>query len=90
MLLGGGLDPDLVLGAVGPGLGEATVEKVAINAVMAGCLPDYFPVVIAAVRAVCDEHFDLGMVQNTTHGVAPIVVVNGPARSICGAILGRF
>ncbi|MFN0145351.1 MAG: hypothetical protein ACKVT1_02480 [Dehalococcoidia bacterium] len=86
MILGGGLDPDLVLGSVGPGFGDATVEKVAVNAVMAGCLPDHFPVVIAAVRAVCDERFDLGVLQSTTHALGPVVIVNGPAREICGDI----
>ncbi|MCC7363051.1 MAG: hypothetical protein IT303_01665 [Dehalococcoidia bacterium] len=86
MLLGGGLDPDIILGHVGPGYGEATVEKVAVNAVMAGCLPEHFPVVIAAVRAVCDDGFDLGVLQSTTHALGPVVIVNGPAREICGNI----
>jgi hypothetical protein len=86
MLLAGGLDGDLVLGDVGPSYAPATVEKVAVNAVMAGCLPDYFPVVVAAVRAVCDETFDLGVVQSTTHALAPVIIVNGPARAACGGI----
>lgn len=86
MLLGGGFEPDIILGSVGPGYGEATVEKVAANAVMAGCLPEYFPVVIAAVRAVCDDRFDLGVLQSTTHALGPVLIVNGPAREICGGI----
>ncbi len=86
MILGGGLDPDIILGSVGPSYGEATVEKAAVNAVMAGCLPDHFPVVIAAVRAVCDERFDLGVLQSTTHALGPVIIVNGPAREICGGI----
>jgi hypothetical protein len=86
MILGGGLDPDIQLGEVGPAYAQATVEKVAINAVMAGCLPDHFPVVIAAVRAVCDEIFDLGVMQSTTHALAPVIIVNGPARADCGGI----
>ena len=86
MILGGGLDPDIQLGEVGPAYAQATVEKVAINAVMAGCLPDHFPVVIAAVRAVCDETFDLGVMQSTTHALAPVIIVNGPARADCGGI----
>lgn len=86
MILGGGLDADIVLGDVGPGFAPATVEKAAINAVMAGCLPDHFPVVIAAVRAVCDDRFDLGVMQSTTHALAPVIIVNGPARADCGGI----
>lgn len=86
MLLGGGLDDDIILGVVGPGFGEATVEKVAVNAVMAGCRPEHFPVVVAAVRAICDDRFDLGLVQSTTHALAPVIIVNGPAREICGNI----
>ena len=86
MLLGGGLDGDIILGQVGPAYAVATVEKVAVNAVMAGCLPDHFPVVIAAVRAVCDERFDLGVVQSTTHALGPVIIVNGPARQACGNI----
>ncbi len=86
MLAGGGIDPDIILGSVGPGYGEATVEKVAVNAVMAGCLPEHFPVVIAAVRAAADDRFDLGVMQSTTHALAPVIIVNGPAREICGGV----
>jgi hypothetical protein len=67
-----------VLGRVAPSWGIATVEKVAINATMAGCRPDYFPVVLAAVEAVIEEPFDLYGVQATTNPVAPLIVVNGP------------
>jgi hypothetical protein len=74
-----GFDRDLVLGDVGPNLGQATVEKVAINAVMAGCLPDHLPVVIAAVMALCDPRMDTTEFQVTTHQVAPMLIVNGPA-----------
>jgi len=60
-----------VVGRVAPRWGIATVEKVAINATMAGCRPDYFPVVLAAVEAVIEEPFDLYGVQATTNPVAP-------------------
>lgn len=90
MVATGGLEPDLVLGSVGPSNGIATVEKVAVNAVMAGCHPDYFPVVIAAVRAVCDPQFDIGEIQATTHGLGPVIIVNGPAREVCGGIVSGF
>jgi hypothetical protein len=73
---------------VGPAMGAATVEAVAVNAVMAGCLPEHFPVVVAAVKAVCDEQFDLTEVQVTTHAVTPLLVVNGPARKDCGVASG--
>jgi hypothetical protein len=84
----GGLDPDVVIGVVGPQDGEATVEKIAVNAVMAGCLPEYLPVVIAAVEAVCDAGFELGPIQATTHNLAPLVVVNGPIRGWIGVESG--
>jgi hypothetical protein len=83
-----GLDPDIVLGAVGPNMGEATVEKVAINAVMAGCLPDHFPVVVAAMTAICDPRLDISEVQVTTHQLTPMLIVNGPARIACGVASG--
>lgn len=88
MVLASGLDGDIVVGEVGPNMGVATVEKVAVNAVMAGCLPDHFPVVIAAVRAVCDPVFDLTELQSTTHGVAPLIIVNGPVRQACAVSAG--
>jgi hypothetical protein len=52
LVLATGLDGDLLLGVMGPGNGAATVEKVAVAACMAGCLPDHMPVVLAAVQAV--------------------------------------
>ncbi|TAK70802.1 MAG: hypothetical protein EPO13_02035 [Actinomycetota bacterium] len=86
LIQAGGLDAEFVLGEIGPRLGVATIEKVAINAVMAGCLPEHFPVVIAAVRAVTRPEFDLTELQATTHNVAPLIIVNGPARIDCGPI----
>jgi len=85
-----GLDGDMVLGVMGPAGGVATVEKVAVAAVMAGCLPDYMPVVIGAVRAVLNPAFDLTEMQSTTHCTAPLIIVNGPARAACGGISGGF
>ena len=90
MVLATGLDADMVLGAMGPGNGVATVEKVATAAVMAGCLPDYMPVVLAAVQAVIDPVFDLTEMQATTHCTAPLIIVNGPARHECGPISSGF
>ncbi len=85
-----GLPGDVSLGAMGPNLGAATVEKVAACAVMAGCLPDYFPVVLAAVQAAMDPAFDLTELQATTHCLAPLIIVNGPARWSCGPIASGF
>ena len=76
-----GLPGDEVVAAIPPLFGEATVEKIAANAVMAGCLPDYMPVVLAAVRAVCTSSFNLYGIQDTTNPVAPLVIVNGPIRT---------
>ena len=90
MVLASGQDGDMVLGIMGPGKGTATIEKVASAAVMAGCTPDYMPLVIAAVKAVIDPQFDLTEMQATTHCTAPLVIVNGPARISCGPIACGF
>lgn len=83
-VLATGLDPDLVLGELGPSYGVATVEKVVANAVMAGCVPDHLPVVVAAVRAIADPAFDLPEMQGTTHDLAPLVIVHGLAAASAG------
>jgi hypothetical protein len=88
MVLASGLDGDLSLGALGPGMGIATVRLVATAAVMAGCLPDHMSLVVAAVRAIADPRFDLAEMQATTHCTAPLVIVNGPARHACGIASG--
>ena len=90
MVLASGLDGDIVLGEMGPQWGAATVEAVAVAAVMAGSLPDHMPVVVAAIRAICQTEFDLAEVQGTTHCIAPLIIVNGPARSACGDIASGF
>ncbi len=72
--------PDDVVAEVAPMLGVATYERVAVNAVMAGCLPEYFPVVLAAVDAMCDPAFNLDAVQTTTSPCTVAVLVNGPIR----------
>ena len=63
---------------VAPGFGAATVERIAINAVMAGCDPEYLPVLIAATEAVADAEFNLQGIQATTNPVAVWLVLNGP------------
>jgi len=66
------------LGSMPPRHGVATIEILAVNAVMAGCRPVYFPVVIAAVEALLDPAFNLFSVQATTHPCSPCLIVNGP------------
>ena len=74
---------DAVIGELDPLKETATVEKLAINAVMAGCRPDYFPILIAAVQAIAEPDFNLRGVQTTDENVTPLVLVNGPiARQI--------
>lgn len=90
MVLASGQDADMVLGTMGPGNGMATLEKVAIAAVMAGCLSDYMPLVVAAVKAVIDPRFDLTEMQATTHCTAPLIIVNGPARHTCGPVSSSY
>ena len=72
-----------VVAVLPPRQGEATVEKLAINAVMAGCRPEFFPVLLTAVEAVAQPPFNLDAVQATTHPVTPLLIVSGPiAREI--------
>ncbi len=61
-----------------PRYGEATPLRLAANAVMAGCRPEYFPLIMLAIEAMCEEPFNLYGVQATTHLCAPLVIVNGP------------
>ena len=84
MLQGTGLDPQHVVAEIPPNWGAATVEKLAVNAVMAGCLPDYLPVIVAAVDAMGDPAFNLYAIQATTHSCAPLIIVNGPIRAALG------
>ncbi len=63
---------------IAPGFGAATVERIAINAVLAGCDPEYLPVLIAATEAVVDPAFNLQGIQTTTNPVAVWLVINGP------------
>ena len=84
MLSGTTAAPGEVLGRMEPLQGTVTVEKVAANAVMAGCRPEYFPVVLASVRAVLQPDFHVGSTACTTGGAAPIVIVNGPIAARLG------
>jgi hypothetical protein len=80
----GGRDPGRSLGPVPPGQGEATLERVAACAVLAGCRPDYFGVVLAACEAALDERFNLNGLAVTTSPPGQILIVNGPVRGAIG------
>lgn len=83
MLSGTSRSPEEIVAIAPPDLVELTVEKVAINAVMAGCLPEYLPWVIAALEAVCTDEFNMHGVLATTMPVGPVIICNGPGtRSI--------
>ncbi len=69
---------DDIIGVIPPQWAELTVEKLAINAVMAGCKPEYMPVLIAAIKGMCEPAFNLYGVQATTNPVGPMLAVNGP------------
>ena len=76
--------PDEVVAVVPPDLVPATVEKVAVNAVMAGCKPEYLPVVLTAVDAACTDEFNMHGLLCTTYFSGPVVIVNGPIAAQIG------
>lgn len=84
MLKGTRRRPDEVVGRIPPNLAECTVEKVAINAVLAGCKPEYMPVLLAAVEAALEPVFTLHGLLATTYFSAPIIIVNGPIAKAIG------
>ena len=84
MLQGTKRDPQEVIAEVPPNLAPVTVEKVAINAVMAGARPEYMPVILAAVEAACSDEFNIHGVLATTFFVGPAIIVNGPIRQKLG------
>src|SRR5439155_16236417 len=92
MIVAAGGRADELLGTVPPRFGVATVGTVAVNAVVAGCPAEVFPVVVAAVRALLRPEVNLRGVQATTHPVAPVVIVHGEAVDGLGfnAGLGTF
>src|SRR6202008_1727066 len=75
-----GREADEVIGVITPRKGPATIEAIAVNAVMAGCRPEYMPVVVAAVEAITDPAFPLEPMQVSTNAMAPFLLINGPAR----------
>ncbi|MFC1532492.1 hypothetical protein ACFL7M_03875 [Thermodesulfobacteriota bacterium] len=81
MLTGTDLPPDHLLGTFSHRLGKATIEKIAINAVMAGALPTYMPVLIAAVKALFEPNAFFGTYQVSTGSWTPFWIINGPVRN---------
>ena len=70
--------PTEIVAQLAPGFGAASIERIAINAVMAGCRPEYLRLVIAAVEAVADPSFNLQGIQATTNSATPWIIVSGP------------
>ncbi len=79
-----GRDPDETVAIVPPAMGIATVEKVAVNAVLAGCGPEHLPIVLAAIRAFAEPEVNGRALQDTSNPAGPLIVVNGPIRKAAG------
>lgn len=88
MLQGTKRDPQEIIGLIPPNQAPCTVEKVAINAVLAGCKPEYLPVVLAAVEAALIDEFCMHGVLATTYFSGPVVIVNGPLAQAIGMNAG--
>ena len=84
MLEGTTRSSDEILASVPPNLVDLSIEKIAINAVMAGCKPEYLPIVISALEAVCTDEFNMHGLLATTMPVGPVMFVNGPIRNEIG------
>lgn len=80
MMNGTDRDPQEVVAVIPPNLAPATIEKIAVNAVMAGCKPDYLPVVLTTIEAICTDEFNCHGVFATTMGATPVMILNGPIR----------
>jgi hypothetical protein len=79
-IVASGRPADAVMGIIPPRKGQATVEVIAVNAVMAGCRPEYMPVLLAALEALTDKGFPLEFMQVTTNPMTPFLLINGPIR----------
>ena len=88
MIAASGLDASDTVAVIAPSQVTATVEKVAINAVMAGCRPAFMPVVLAALRAMAKPEWNMAGIQATTHPATPLIMVNGPIRNLIGINCG--
>jgi hypothetical protein len=88
MLAASSSDPDELVGLIPPRGGQATVRQIAVNSVMAGCRPEYLPVVVTAIRCIVRPEWNLQAIQATTHPAAPLVVIHGPIAERIGANWG--
>ena len=84
MLAAAGVEADAVIGEVNVRNATVTAQKVAINAVMAGCLPEYMPVVVSAVKGICHPDFGYHGMATSTGGASVVIVVNGPVAEKLG------
>src|SRR5712691_4597470 len=82
------LPPTEVIATLAPRQGVATLEAIAVNAALAGALPEHLPVVVAAIRALADPRFNLNAIQTTTHPCTPLLIVNGPIAARLGINAG--
>ena len=89
MLASTSRDPEEVVGGVPPAMVDATVRAVAVHAVMAGCKPEFLPVVLGGIQIMLRDEFNLNGVQGTMHGVAPLMIVNGPYANKIGIHAGN-
>lgn len=89
MLKGARRDPAEEIGLVPPNFETLTVRRIAEHAVMAGAKPEYMPVIIGGMEAILDEQLNMHGVQTTIHGVAPLMIVNGPYGKKIGLNGGR-
>ncbi len=83
-LVAGGMDDDETVFELHERRRRVPAGKVALNAIMAGCLPEYMPVLLAALEAMADPEYNLHSSAASTGGAAPFMVVNGPARAEIG------
>ena len=89
MLKGTTRSPDEVVAIIPPDHSPCTVEKAAVNAVLAGCKPEYFPVVLAAIETACSGRFGMHGVLCTTSFATPMILVSGPISRAIGMNSGR-
>ena len=81
MVAGSGRAAQDEVAVIPPDRAPATIEKIAVNAVMAGCKPEYMPVVVTAIEACAEPEFNLYALNTTTSSVSPLLIINGPIRN---------
>ncbi len=81
-------NPEDLIAVLPPRQGEATIEKIAINSVMAGCLPSFMPIMQHIIEAISIKKFNLTSVNATTHPVSICTILNGPISNEIGAASG--